>query len=172
MRLNKSTSHAIRILIDCAVAVGGVTRVADLSERLGITQQNVFKIVNILARGELIHATRGRNGGVRLARPPETIKIGDIVRTMETTDIELDVDGNAGKTPGRSVAEVNRVLDGALDAFIEVLDSHTLADLIPGSLRKSAMQDRSKGPRRPPASRAIMLGAQSLRRARPLRKST
>ena len=68
MRLTKSTSHAIRILIDCAQADARLVKVAELSERLQITQQNVFKIVNVLARAHLIEAVRGRNGGVRLAR--------------------------------------------------------------------------------------------------------
>ena len=69
MRLTKSTSHAIRILIDCARADDRLVKVAELSQRLQITQQNAFKIVNLLARAGLIEAMRGRNGGVRLARP-------------------------------------------------------------------------------------------------------
>jgi Rrf2 family nitric oxide-sensitive transcriptional repressor len=43
MRLTKSTSHAIRILIDCAQADARLVKVAELSERLQITQQNVFR---------------------------------------------------------------------------------------------------------------------------------
>ena len=75
MRLTKSTSHAIRILIDCAQADARLVKVAELSERLQITQQNVFKIVNLLARAHLIEAVRGRNGGVRLARDPSEITL-------------------------------------------------------------------------------------------------
>ena len=80
MRLTKSTSHAIRILIECARAGDRLIKVAELSQHLEITQQNVFKIVNLLARTGLIEAMRGRNGGVRLARPAATIRIGDVVR--------------------------------------------------------------------------------------------
>src|SRR5689334_25079955 len=47
MRLTKSTGHAIRILIDCAGAQQRLIKVAELSARLKITQQNVFKIVNL-----------------------------------------------------------------------------------------------------------------------------
>lgn len=167
MRLNKSTSHAIRILIDCAETQNHVTKVAALSGRLGISQQNVFKIVNILARAELILATRGRNGGVRLARPAKAISVGEIVRAMETTEFELDLDGNEGTTPGRSVAQVNRLLDGALDAFIEVLDNHTLADLIPGT-RNGGSRPASRSPRKSKLSRAAI--AASGKRVRSLRK--
>src|SRR5215831_11561452 len=60
MRLTKSTSHAIRILIDCAHAGSRLIKVAEISERLAITPRNVFKIVNLLARAGLITALRGR----------------------------------------------------------------------------------------------------------------
>mgnify|MGYP003382701890 FL=1 len=68
MRLTKQTGHAIRILTDCGHAQGELLKVADISERLGITKQNVFKIVHILSRAGFVAAVRGPNGGVRLAR--------------------------------------------------------------------------------------------------------
>jgi Rrf2 family protein len=128
MRLTKSTSHAIRILIDCARADDQLIKVAELSERLEITQQNVFKIVNFLARAGLIEAMRGRNGGVRLARPAEAIRIGDVVRATEVTHVAIEEDAAAlgGREHGHGV---NRVLDDALEAFIDVLDRHTIADM-------------------------------------------
>jgi Rrf2 family protein len=127
MRLTKSTSHAIRILIDCARADDRLIKVAELSQRLAITQQNVFKIVNLLARAGLIEAVRGRNGGVRLARPAASIRIGDVVRATEVTHVEIE-EGTAGRKPTRARG-VNRILDDALGAFIDVLDQHTLADM-------------------------------------------
>jgi Rrf2 family nitric oxide-sensitive transcriptional repressor len=127
MRLTKSTSYAIRILIDCAQASDRLIKVAELSERLQITQQNTFKIVNLLARVGLIDAIRGRNGGVRLARPATAIRIGDVVRATEVTHVEIDEE-TAHPKQGRS-GGVNKILDDALEAFIEVLDQHTLADM-------------------------------------------
>jgi Rrf2 family nitric oxide-sensitive transcriptional repressor len=130
MRLTKSTSHAIRILIDCARAGDRLIKVAELSQQLDITQQNVFKIVNLLARAGLIEAVRGRNGGVRLARPASEIRIGDVVRASEVTQVEIE-DGPAGRRRKPS-GSVNRILDDALGAFIDVLDQHTLADMAEG----------------------------------------
>jgi Rrf2 family protein len=130
MRLTKSTSHAIRILIDCARASGGLTKVATLSERLQITQQNVFKIVNLLAKAGLIEAMRGRHGGVRLARPAQSIRIGDVVRATEVTHVEIEEGAPTAKR-GHGHG-VNRILDDALEAFIDVLDQHTIADMAKG----------------------------------------
>jgi Rrf2 family protein len=135
MRLNRSTSHAIRILVECARAENDLVKVADLSDRLGITPQNVFKIVHLLSRAALVAAVRGRYGGVRLARPAADIRIGDVVRAMETTAFELDTDGGQRGDSAVS-AGVNKVLDDALEAFVAILDRHSLADMT-GS-RKSA----------------------------------
>ncbi len=142
MRLNKSTSHAIRILVDCAQAGDDLVKVADLSGRLGITMQNVFKIVHILSRAGLITAMRGRYGGVRLTRPASEIRVGDIVRAMESTALELE----AGERRSDVLVArgVNVVLDSALEAFIGILDQHTLADL--ASDTKTAPVQRRKRP--------------------------
>lgn len=129
MRLTKFTSHAIRILIDCARAGDDLTKVATVSGRLDITQQNVFKIVNLLARAGFIEAVRGRNGGVKLARPASSIRIGDVVRATEVTRVEIE---DLPRPAGRRGREVNRVLDDAMEAFIEVLDQHTIADMARG----------------------------------------
>ncbi len=129
MRLNKSTGHAIRILIECARADGRLVKVADLAERLDLTMQNVFKIVHLLSRADLIAAERGRNGGVGLARPAGEIRMGDIVRAMEATDVGLDTGALRAGARKSAVTGVNRVLDNALGAFVAVLDQHTLADM-------------------------------------------
>jgi Rrf2 family nitric oxide-sensitive transcriptional repressor len=141
MRLTKSTSHAIRILIDCARASDGLIKVASLSARLEITPQNVFKIVNLLTKAKLIEAVRGRNGGVKLARPPQSIRIGDVVRATEVTHVEIEEGAPAGARSGRGV---NRILDTALEAFIEVLDQHTIADMVKTTQSPTSLQPRRK----------------------------
>jgi len=124
MRLTKQTSHAIRILIDCARAGDRLTKVAEISDRLGITRQNGFKIVHLLSRAGFVGAVRGRNGGVRLAAAARDIRIGDVVRAMEVTSVEV-AEADAQGEP----ASINRVLDEALMAFVSVLDQHTLQDM-------------------------------------------
>jgi Rrf2 family nitric oxide-sensitive transcriptional repressor len=121
MRLNKSTSYAVRILIDCARAGDRLIKVADIAQRLDITQQNAFKIVHLLSRAGFLASVRGRNGGVRLARPATKMRIGDVVRAIEFSRLE-------GMESG-SHASLSQIVDDALEAFISVLDQHTLADM-------------------------------------------
>jgi len=157
MRLNKSTGDAIRILIACAREGGALVKVGDLSASLDITMQNVFKIVHILSRAGLTAAVRGRHGGIRLSRPADTIFVGDVVRAMETTEPATD-----------AAVGVTRVLDDALEAFIAVLDRHSLAEMVEreaanvGDARKSAKRGarapqklRGKSSRKPLRTAAV-----------------
>lgn len=161
MRLNKSTGDAIRILIACARAKGELVKVVDLSASLDITMQNVFKIVHILSRAGLTAAMRGRHGGIRLSRAASEIFIGDIVRAMEQPEAASDPAARQGEG-GTSAAGVTRVLDDALEAFIAVLDKHSLADMVareaqmsstgaksPTRAARSTSKPRGKTSRRP-----------------------
>ncbi len=168
MRLNKSTGDAIRILIACARAEGALVKVVDLSASLDITMQNVFKIVHILSRSGLTAAVRGRHGGIRLSRPADAIFIGDIVRAMETTEPALDTG-----------AGVTSVLDDALEAFIAVLDRHSLADMVaressvPADTSKSSTRGRGSAKSRGKSSRKPLqaTAARAVRVERPSRST-
>ena len=162
MRLTRQTSHAIRILIYCARARGELAKVADIAEQLDLTQQNVFKIVHLLVRAGFLHAVRGRYGGVRLAREPAEIRIGDVVRATEVTHVAIE--DNAPKRRGGATAQpISRVLDDALEAFIGVLDQHTLEEMAraqrpTGPAEKPARRQRAGNGTRP-ATPAIRQGA-------------
>lgn len=132
MRLTKTTSHAIRILIDCAQAGDQLMKVAAIADRLQITQLNVFKIVHLLSRAGFITAVRGRNGGVRLGRRASDIRIGDVVRATEVTHIEVESEADGQRSRKRSGRQLNTLFDEALEAFISVLDRHTLEDMAQG----------------------------------------
>jgi Rrf2 family nitric oxide-sensitive transcriptional repressor len=152
MRLTKSTSHAIRILIECARADGRLVKVAELSERLHITQQNVFKIVNLLVRSGFIVSMRGRHGGVKLSRPAAVIRIGDVVRATEVTRVEIEGATGAARDRG-----VNRVLDDALEAFVEVLDQYTIADMLKNGTSPTALAGKPTRRAKKPSARAVSL---------------
>jgi Rrf2 family protein len=133
MRLNKSTSHAVRILIDCATAEGKLIKVADIAKRLDITQQNAFKIVHLLSKAGFLSSVRGRHGGVRLARAASQIRIGDVVRSIETLGRDDAEDTGRGS--------LHQIVDDALDAFISVLDQHTLEDMAAGAALGASGRD-------------------------------
>ena len=155
MRLNKSTGHAVRILVYCAKSEDELVKVAEIARRLDITQQNTFKIVHLLNKGGFLGSVRGRNGGVRLARPAAKIRIGDIVRSIELT-------GTGGKAPGQDTG-LNEIVDDALEAFISVLDQHTLADMVNAAQPFVTDAPASSGSKRPKKTRVRAVEAGSSR---------
>lgn len=133
MRLTKQSGYAVRIVVECASVKDGLTRIADIAARYNITKHNVAKTVPILVRHGILEAVRGRNGGIRLARPASQITVGEIVRASETTHIVADCfGGDEVDCAIRPAAPINRMLDEALGAFITVLDQHTVEDMISG----------------------------------------
>src|SRR5512140_1251607 len=121
MRLTKQTSYALRILIHCALSGGKHVKAADIAAEHGITEFNVAKIVPILVRGGFITTSRGRTGGLKLARRPEEIGIGDVIRVTEATHVEAECVGGTTLPCGiKRAAPINRMLGEAVGAFIEV----------------------------------------------------
>jgi len=155
MRLNKSTGHAVRILVYCAKSEDELVKVAEIARRLDITQQNTFKIVHLLNKGGFLGSVRGRKGGVRLARPAAKIRIGDIVRSIELTS-------TGGKVPGQDTG-LNEIGDDALEAFIRVLDQHTLADMVAAGQPFITDAPASSGSKRPKKTRVRAVEAGSSR---------
>lgn len=150
MRLTKQTGHAIRILIDCANAEGALVKVADIAKRLDLTKQNVFKIVHILSRAGYVAPVRGPSGGVRLTAAAEDIRVGDVVRAIEVTDVNLGDDAHGKLRDGEG--SVSSMLDDALGAFIAVLDQHTLADLAATAPAQKGEASRGSQKRAPRAT--------------------
>jgi len=125
MWLNQRTVDAIRIMAELASVWPERRRALDLPESTGITVMNIQKTVHALALGHLIETHRGRSGGMRLAREPARITIGEIVRVFEPTDCPVSF------LMGDSVDEaIARTLFRAHRGFFGPLESTTIADLV------------------------------------------
>ena len=139
MRLTLHTDYALRVLIQVGLNDGALTRIGDIAKTFGISKNHLMKIVHDLGQRGYLDNVRGRNGGIRLRRKPQDINVGQVVRDTED---DLDVLGCLGQT-GYCQIERVCVLRGAVrdatSAFLEVLDSYTLADLIRPSKALSSL---------------------------------
>ncbi|MEO9527991.1 MAG: Rrf2 family transcriptional regulator [Roseibium sp.] len=82
MRLSQASDFALRILMAAGQSDAPQT-VDKLTAQLGLAKSHVMKIVALLARAGYLETTRGRGGGIRLARQPAEIRLGDVVRLIE-----------------------------------------------------------------------------------------
>jgi Rrf2 family nitric oxide-sensitive transcriptional repressor len=126
MRLTRYTDYAMRVLLFLGAQPDRLSSIAEISRAYDISQNHLMKVVHQLGKAGYVATTRGRSGGIRLARPAEKINVGEVVRLTEE-GFELVDCGNCVIAPacGLTVA-----LDEALAAFLAVLDRHTLADLL------------------------------------------
>ncbi len=139
MKLNKVTSHALRVLVACARTGTDLQKVADLAAELELTQQNTFKIVHLLSRAGFLEGERGRYGGVRLKVPADTIKVGQVVRAMELLPERGD---EAVPDDGQHA----QIFDDAFEAFISVLNQTTIADMARAQMHTAAKTIPRKKP--------------------------
>lgn len=126
MQLTRHTDYALRLLIYLADLDDGLTAIAEVAEAQNISRTHLMKIANQLAHAGFIEAQRGRSGGIRLARAPEAINLGDVVRVTERGCGLVDCSGC------RLVRRCNLpgILARAEQAFNAVLDGYSLADLM------------------------------------------
>lgn len=126
MRLTRYTDYAMRVLLYLGRQPGELASIACIARAYGISQNHLMKVVNDLVNAGYLDSVRGRNGGIRLARPPAEINVGALIRHTED-DFDLVDCGSCLIAPACGLTSV---LDEALLAFLKVLDSYSLGDVL------------------------------------------
>jgi Rrf2 family transcriptional regulator, nitric oxide-sensitive transcriptional repressor len=133
MRLTIFTDYTLRVLIFLGTHQdeGRLATISDIAIAYGISENHLMKVVHHLAKQGYVETTRGKGGGIQLARAPERINIGAVVRGAEEdlAVVECFEEGNLN-CPIVPACTLRNVLARALRAFFEVLDAQTLADLL------------------------------------------
>ncbi len=133
MKISTQSRYGLRALFDIAYHSAGMsTQVKDISARQAISPRYIEQIFQKLKRAGIIKSIRGPSGGYYLARSPEEIRVGDVIRATEG-NIDLVFCVSAKKTAKhceRSTQCVARDVWGeATRRLMEYLDSITLQDL-------------------------------------------
>lgn len=131
MRLTTFSDYSFRVLIYLGSDPDRLATIADIARAYDISPNHLMKVVHYLGQEGYLETVRGKGGGMRLARAPEKINVGKVLRATEE-GFDLVECLQAGKADCRIAPAC--VLKGALaearDAFLAVLDRYTLADLL------------------------------------------
>ncbi|WP_319484386.1 Rrf2 family transcriptional regulator [uncultured Cohaesibacter sp.] len=131
MRLTQHSNYAMRLLMYCALKPEHTVRLAEIAGAYDISGHHLNKIAQRLVHIGAIQAIRGRNGGIRLAKDPKDINIGEIIRQTEENMIIVECFSEETNTcPLISQCKFRMLLQDALAAFLKVLDAYTLADMV------------------------------------------
>jgi Rrf2 family nitric oxide-sensitive transcriptional repressor len=124
MQLTRHTDYALRVLIHLVAAPSARATIADIADGYGLSRNHLMKVVHHLGQGGFIATQRGRGGGFMLAHPPEEISIGAVVRHSEP-DMRM---ADCPSCAIRAACGLSGILAEATNAFLAVLDRHSLAD--------------------------------------------
>jgi Rrf2 family iron-responsive transcriptional regulator len=131
MRLTRQTNYAIRLLMYCAANGERLSHVAEIASAYNVSELFLFKILQPLVHNGLVETVRGRNGGVKLARPAADISLFDVVRVTEESFVMAECfENEIVDCPLVDSCGINATLRKALGAFFEVLAGYTIADAV------------------------------------------
>jgi Rrf2 family nitric oxide-sensitive transcriptional repressor len=130
MRLTFYSDYSLRLLMYCAVHHGNLVTIQDVADAYGISKNHLMKVAFELGRKGYLDTVRGRGGGLRLARAPDKIRLGDVVRQMEEDFTMVECfDSKTNRCVITGPCRLRHALTRALKAYFAVLDEYTLADL-------------------------------------------
>ncbi|MGJ8537244.1 MAG: RrF2 family transcriptional regulator [Parasphingopyxis sp.] len=130
MRMTVQTDYALRVLMQLAVT-GEQRTIDEIAQAYGISRNHVMKVVQRLAMLGIVDSQRGRNGGLRLARPADEINVGALVRQMEDTSQFVECfDSGTNQCVVTPACGLKHALSGAVEQFLVHLDRFTVADLV------------------------------------------
>ena len=147
MRLTTLTDYALRVLMHVAQHPDRLCTIAEIAERHDISEAHLMKVTHRLAQGGWLETLRGRGGGMRLARPPDSIRLGDVVRGMESDFHIVECFSGATRCTLDGRCRLANALGGALAAFNQHLDGYTLEDILPARASRGVKVASIAGPR-------------------------
>ena len=134
MRLTLYTDYSLRVLLYLAGKEDETATITELADFYKISRNHLVKVVHNLGLNNYIQTTRGRHGGIKLARPAKEIPVGEVVRATEP-----DLDLLECFNPATDQCVITRscslksVLFNAQTTFLRELDKYTLEDIAKAS---------------------------------------
>ncbi|MET3196315.1 RrF2 family transcriptional regulator [Bacillus sp. OAE603] len=145
MRLTNYSDYSLRVLIYLSTEPNEkLVNIKDIAEAYDISKNHLMKIIYNLGKMGYIETIRGRNGGIRLAKRPSDINIGELIRKTEE-DFHIvecfEDNNNCVITP---VCSLKHIFNKALNQFLQVLDEYTLEDIVQNNFMLKEYFDLNK----------------------------
>ena len=131
MQLTLYTDYSLRVLLYVAMKEDETATISEIAEAYHVSRNHLVKVVHHLGKLGYLETTRGRTGGIALARDPADINVGEVVEAVEPTmDLVECFDMARNTCPIAPACRLKGVLMQANRAFLAVLKDYTLQDLL------------------------------------------
>ena len=130
MKVTAKAEYAVRAMLELTTTEDGLLKGERIARSQGIPLKFLENILVDLRHADLVHAQRGAEGGYRLAREPEAITLGEVIRAVEGPLASV-----RGEPPERMAYEgssenLRKVWVAVRASLRSVLDDLTLADVV------------------------------------------
>ncbi|WP_438970366.1 RrF2 family transcriptional regulator [Methylophaga sp.] len=130
MRLTTFSDYSLRVLMYLGIQHQKLATIASIAKAYQISENHLTKVVHHLAQHGYIETIRGKGGGMRLAKEPKDINLGELIRNTEGDSGLLPCVDGEGDCCIIPVCRLTRILHDSLEGMYQVLGQYTLADLL------------------------------------------
>ena len=136
MKLTRASDYALGALVHLVRAGNGSPVPSHLiADAHGIPERFLVKVLRPLVSAGILRSIKGPGGGYRLARPPNQIRIGHVIRTIDGPLAPIACASRTAYQPCGDCKDVRactvrRMMTRVRDAMSDVLDRMTIADMI------------------------------------------
>lgn len=131
MKLSTRSRYGARILLELArSAKKAPVQVSEISNRQEIPVKYLEQLIRTLKQADLVTSVRGPKGGHMLAKPPDEISLGHIVRLFEGQADLVECVSSPEKCNFSDECKVRQAWKKATTVLYESLDAITIADLL------------------------------------------
>lgn len=128
--LSQTVEYALRAMVCLAAFPDQRVSAGSLADQTSVPPDYLAKVLQLLSKADLIAGRRGVGGGYQIARDPKQIGVLDVIRAVGSMDritsCPLGIEGH-GKP---MLCPLHHLVDTAIGAMIEVLEKHSLADIV------------------------------------------
>lgn len=133
MKISTKGRYALRMLVDLAQhRDSGYIALRDVAQRQNISKKYLEQIVPVLSRANILLTNRGFQGGYRLARQPDKLTVGEILRLTEGSLAPVVCLESSAICERSAECLTLPVWKGLNRVVNEYLDSVTLQDILDG----------------------------------------
>ena len=131
MQLTTRSRYGLRMLLDIALhGEEGPVRIQDIAKRRGISVKYLEQLIRALKKAGFINSKRGPKGGHVLATPAEAIRVGDVVRALESRPELTECVGNPEVCMISTDSVTRQIWARATESIFRELNAIHLSDLL------------------------------------------
>jgi Rrf2 family protein len=140
VKVTAKADYAVRATLELATAVDGLVKGERIARSQGIPLKFLENILIDLRHAGIVHAQRGAEGGYRLAREPDDVTLGEVIRAVEGPLASVRGEPPESVSYNGAARHLQTVWVAVRASLRSVLDDLTLAEVAEGRLPENVQR--------------------------------